>query len=193
MMYPIALSVRFLPAVSACLLLAACGRAPQQAESAAAGEDLKVAILPKHDDFAASGDPIPAGTVIKVRPLSAISSRTVAAGESIVVTVAEPVVVNGETRVHEGAEAVVSVIESDPGAKAGSRPALVLRLREIRFGIVERSQLHTASVVLKGDPAPEIAGAGPVSTVPIAGIEIGTGMTLSFKLESTATVPRRRR
>ena len=174
-----------------CLLLSSCSRAPREA-AAPAGEDLKVAILPKNGDTR-QGDPMPAGTEIKVRPATAISTRTVAAGESLPVVVAAPVIVNGETRVHEGAEAIVSVIDSDPGGKAGSQPSLTLRLREIRFGIVDRAELHTAPVVVKGDTAPQIAAAGPLPATPVPGVEIGSGTTLSFKLESTAFIPRRKR
>lgn len=173
-----------------CLLVSSCGRAPQPSSSVA-GEDLKVAIIPKTG--VVEGDPIPAGTEIHVRPSSAISSRTVSAGESIPVTVAAPVLIKGETRVHEGAEAIVSVIDSDAGTTAGSQPSLTLRLREIRFGIVDRAELHTAPLVVKGAASAEIAAVGPVARVPTTGVEIGTGTTLTFKLESTATIPSRRR
>lgn len=167
-----------------------CGRAPSAAAATplAEREQLALANASIHGETK-TGNPLPAGTEIKVRPNSRISGSLVAAGESITVQVAEEVKVSGQARVLAGTEAVLSVVDSDPGTQRGSVASLTLRLRELRFGMVDRAQLHTSPVVLHpNQDTALLASAGPSGT-PI-GVEIPVDQVLTFKLESAAEIHR---
>jgi hypothetical protein len=142
------------------LFMAGCSRSQVEARAASAS-------IPRDGNY------VPAGTVIKVRTASLISSRAVAPGERIEVELAEPLEVEGRTRIPAGAAAVLSVVDSKPGVPLGSGSRLLLKVTQLRRSLVDRVEVNTAGLQREG---PEIA----------------PGSVLTFKLATPAQLETKR-
>jgi hypothetical protein len=107
---------------------------------------------------------VPAGTLIKIRTASLISSRAVAPGERIEVELAEPLEVEGTTKIPAGATAVLSVVDSKPGVPLGTASSLLLKVTQLRRSLIDHVEVNTTGVQRDG---PEIAP-GSVLTFKLA-------------------------
>jgi hypothetical protein len=108
---------------------------------------------------------IPAGTTIAVRTTTQISTRTANTGDRFDATLAEPLVVDGQTIARQGARVVGVVSQSDPGGRVKGRASLSVSILELETsagpvplatGAVSREARSTA----KQDAAKVGIGAG---------------------------------
>lgn len=74
---------------------------------------------------------LPAGTNVRVRLDQDLGSKTSQAGDSFTATVADPVVVNGETIIPKGARAEGTVIDAKPLGRFKGGAALAVRLERV--------------------------------------------------------------
>jgi hypothetical protein len=115
----------------------------------------------------ADGNYVPAGTVIKVKTARMISTRAVAPGERIEVELAEPLEVQGQTKIPAGAIAILSVVDSRPGVAAGSGSQMLLKVTQLRRSLIDHVEINTAALQR-------------------VGAEIAPGSVLTFKLATPA-------
>lgn len=148
---------RILSVVMALSLVAVfgCGKSPdttaesdsaqeQQDETAASAKKRAAAPAPKVIT-------IPAETVITVRTGQTLSSKTSTAGEQFTATLAEPIVVNGETVVPDGARAAGTVVDAVPLGRFKGGAKLQLTLDSITIkGKTHPVQTSTLSFGAKG-------------------------------------------
>ena len=86
--------------------------------------------------YAASGQsanslPVPSGTQIVVRLIDPVNSETDRLGQTYRASIDDPVVVNGQTIIPRGADAVASLIDAQKSGKIEGRTALTLDLRSV--------------------------------------------------------------
>ena len=96
-----------------------------------------------------------------------ISTRAVAPGERIEVELAEPLEVQGQTKVRAGATAILSVVDSNPSIASGRSARMLLKVTQLRRSMVDHVDINTAAIRRDG---PDIA----------------PGSVLTFKLETPA-------
>ncbi len=147
-----------------------------------------------------------AGTVLKVRTTSTISTKTHAAGDVFEASLAEPVVVGGRQVLPRGAAVTGRVVDSDPGGRVKGVASLSLALTSIASGgaalpVSTNSVSQQAQSSKKKDAAKvgigagigaaigAIAGGGKGAAVgAAAGGGAGTAAVLATRGEA-ATVP----
>jgi hypothetical protein len=108
---------------------------------------------------------VPAGTPIKVRTTTALSTRTVRDGATFTAILAEPLIVDGKEVAPRGAEAGGVVVRADQGGRVKGVASLTVRLMHISAGgqrvAVETSTLSkTAPTTRKKDAMKIGIGAG---------------------------------
>jgi len=74
---------------------------------------------------------LPAGTDLRVRLDQDLGSKISHAGDSFAATVADPVVINGETVIPRGSEAEGTVINAKPLGRFKGEAALAIRLERV--------------------------------------------------------------
>jgi hypothetical protein len=77
---------------------------------------------------------VPTGTALVVQLNSAVSSKTVQAGETFTATVAKPVIVQGETLIPRGAEVTGRVTQVKAAGKLAGAAQMGLKLTSIKVG-----------------------------------------------------------
>jgi hypothetical protein len=78
-----------------------------------------------------AGVQIPVGTAITVRMIDAVDSKTAHLGQTFRASVDEPVVVNGQTVVPRGADALAKLVEDQQSGKFEGKTVLTLALTDI--------------------------------------------------------------
>lgn len=163
----------FLIIVSLCLALG-CAKSNTPASSTennppgAAGSDTSAAGQGSKSAAASKTKPveeeltIPSGTVVRVRLDETLSSKSSEAGQSFSATVAEPIVVNGNTVVDKGARARGTVVDAKAMGHFKGGALLEVRLNSVEVKGKETS-VQTAAVERT------IQGKGKRSTGFIAG------------------------
>lgn len=163
----------FLIIVSLCLALG-CAKSNTPASSTennppgAAGGDTSAAGQGSKSAAASKTKPveeeltIPSGTVVRVRLDETLSSKSSEAGQSFSATVAEPIVVNGNTVVDKGARARGTVVDAKAMGHFKGGALLEVRLNSVEVKGKETS-VQTAAVERT------IQGKGKRSTGFIAG------------------------
>jgi hypothetical protein len=106
-----------------------------------------------------------AGTPIKVRTLTALSTKDTKSGEAFTATLAEPIVVEGQTVAPRGSRLSGTVVESDPGGRVKGVATISIRLTAIHIGdrdipIQTRTIAREAKATKKKDAAKVGIGAG---------------------------------
>ena len=105
---------------------------------------------------------IPAGTMITVRLGESLSSKTSQAGQGFAATVAQPVVVDGKTVIHEGANAHGTVVAAKGMGHFKGGALLEVRLDSVDIGGKDHP-VQTAAV------ARSVKGKGKRSSILIGG------------------------
>lgn len=113
------------------------------------------------------GNYVPAGTQLKVRTAQMISMRGVAPGDRIEAELAEPLEVEGKTKVPAGAKVIVSVVDAKPALQSGANSKLLLKVTQLRRSILDQVELNTAGLQREGP-------------------DIQSGSVLTFSLASPA-------
>ncbi len=75
---------------------------------------------------------IPAGTALKIRTASTLSTKSAQSGEEFAANIADDVVIDGKTVIPAGSEARGLVVESDEGGRVKGTASLTLRLSEVQ-------------------------------------------------------------
>src|SRR5580658_1652424 len=78
-----------------------------------------------------AGIQIPAGTPITVRMIDAVDSKVAHLGQTFRASVDEPVVINGQTVIPRGADAVAKLVEDQQSGKFEGKTILTLALTDI--------------------------------------------------------------
>jgi hypothetical protein len=78
-----------------------------------------------------AGVQIPVGTAITVRMIDAVDSKTAHLGQTFRASVDEPVVVNGQTVIPRGADALAKLVEDQQSGKFEGKTVLTLALTDI--------------------------------------------------------------
>jgi hypothetical protein len=78
-----------------------------------------------------AGTVIPAGTTITVRMIDAVNSERTRVGETFRASVDEPVLVDGQTVIPRGGDAVVKLVEDKESGKIEGRTVLTLVLQQV--------------------------------------------------------------
>lgn len=89
---------------------------------------------------------VPAGTAIRIRTISPLSTKTARAGSTFEATLAEPLVVDGYTVAKRGATVTGVVASSDPGGRTRGRASLTLGLRSIAASNGQSLEVRTEDV-----------------------------------------------
>ena len=129
------------------MALAGCSNTPNQSQI--------TGLTPSSDAPAAKVDsPLPqkpssttlaAGTPIKIRTETTMSTKTTKTGEAFTATLAEPIVVEGRVVAPRGSQVEGLVVDSDPGGRVKGVAALSVRLTRLRVG--ERNiEIQTGTV-----------------------------------------------
>lgn len=77
---------------------------------------------------------VPPGTSITVRLIDDIDSQKADAGASFRASLAEPIVVNGETLAPRGADATLKLVEEKESGRLTGRAALTIELANVKIG-----------------------------------------------------------
>src|SRR5262245_45245950 len=138
---------------SACFVLVALaillgGCASSEKGSTEKAPDAKVAeeqakAAPKAPDKRTAT--LKAGTTIKIRTTTTLSTETSKSGEAFTGSLAEPLVVDGETIAAKGALVKGQIVDSDPGGRVKGRASLTLRLTALSVEGKEVA-IHTGSI-----------------------------------------------
>lgn len=132
-------------AVASLSVLAACGSKPVETQvttkvaaepSAAPAAAAPAAPSPAADRPSTPAAPVvlPAGTAIRVRTTTALSTKTHKTGAPFQASLAQPLVVEGREIAPAGARVEGVVSDSDPGGRAKGRAQLSIRLTSIQAG-----------------------------------------------------------
>jgi hypothetical protein len=124
-----------------------------------------------------TGSYIPAGTTISVRTIDPIDSDATQIGNTYQVTLAQPVVVNGQTIAPVGATAVVQVMAVQGGNGIGGRGDISLQLVSFTGADGRTYNVNTSDAVVTGGPrgrqSAEVIGGGAALGAIIGGIAGG--------------------
>jgi len=90
---------------------------------------------------------VPAGTRIRVRTTSTLSTRSAQSGHEFVAHLAEPIVVDGRELAPRGSEVIGRVVDSDPGGRVKGVASLTLALARMRMASGDEVSLQTSRVV----------------------------------------------
>lgn len=77
---------------------------------------------------------IPAGTVIGVRTIDAIDSKTAKVGQSYLASLSEPIIVNGTAIAPIGADVVLKLVSAKKAGMVAGRAELTISLAQVRVG-----------------------------------------------------------
>lgn len=118
-----------------------------------------------------------AGTNLTVRMIDAVNSETNHVGQTFRATLDQPVMVDGETAIPRGADAVVKLVDSKESGKLTGRAELMLSLQSVSVGgrIVDViSQTMTEESSSRGARTAKVAG-GTAALGAIIGAIAGGG------------------
>jgi hypothetical protein len=90
---------------------------------------------------------VPAGTPIRVRTTSTLSTRSAQPGQEFVAHLAEPIVVDGREIAPRGTEVVGRVVDSDPGGRVKGVASISLALARMPVANGDVVNLETSRVV----------------------------------------------
>jgi hypothetical protein len=76
---------------------------------------------------------IPAGTVMRVRTMGAVSTKTHKSGESVQASLEAPIIADGVTAAEKGAAVTLLVAQSDPGGRVDGRASIGLRAASVEM------------------------------------------------------------
>ncbi len=96
------------------------------------------------------GIPIPSGTIIIVLTIESISSETADLGQTFLASLAEPIVVDGQTLVSRNDDAVLRLIETKKAGRFRGNAELSLVLVSVGTGEHLRN-VQTAEATIEGD------------------------------------------
>jgi hypothetical protein len=126
------------------LLLGACSRTAEQPGVSEAG--------PAKADFPLSPKPQPvtidAGTSIRVRTETTLSTKSAKTGDRFTATLAEPIVVDGKEIAPRGSQVEGRVVDSDPGGRVKGVASISVRLTQLRVGSRE-VEINTGVIARK--------------------------------------------
>ena len=153
--------------------LVGCSKAPDSSAAATATTTTASATAPEaapaKADFPLSQKPpavtIAAGTPIKIRTGTTLSTKTTQSGDSFTGTLAEPIVVEGKVVAPRGSQVEGRVVESDPGGRVKGVATISVRLTQLRVGnrsveIETRTIARQAHATKRKDAAKIGIGAG---------------------------------
>jgi hypothetical protein len=125
------------------LSLAACSKTAEQASTAdtATAPQAPVAAKPQPVIIAE-------GTPIAVRTESVLSTKSAKTGESFTATLAEPIVIDGESIAPRGARVEGRIVNSDPGGRVKGVATISVRLTRVHLGGRE-VELNTSVIARK--------------------------------------------
>ena len=108
---------------------------------------------------------ISAGTPIKVRTLTTLSTKDTQTGERFTATLAEPLMVEGKVVAPRGTQVEGRVVDSDPGGRVKGVAIISVRLTQLRVGdhnvaIETRAIARQAHATKRKDAAKVGIGAG---------------------------------
>ena len=108
---------------------------------------------------------IAAGTPIKIRTQTELSTKSAKTGDSFAATLAEPLVVDGKVIAPRGAQVEGRVVNSDPGGRVKGKAIISVRLTQLRVGdhnvaIETRAIAREAHATKRKDAAKVGIGAG---------------------------------
>ena len=123
--------MRFLPVGMLVVALAGagCGRSTNSGEAAAGSADREPANAQSRAQPPLT---LPAGTPIRVRLVSTLSTANQSAGDTFEATLVEPLVVEGRTVAAKGASVTGKVVESDPGGRVKGVARIAVQLTGLR-------------------------------------------------------------
>jgi len=139
---------------------AVTGLTPSASPDAAAPAKADTPLLPQPQAVT-----IAAGTPIKIRTQTTLSTKETKTGDSFTATLAEPIVVDGNTVAPRGAQVTGLVVDSDPGGRVKGVATLSVRLTQLRVGnrnveIQTRTIAREAHATKRKDAAKVGIGAG---------------------------------
>jgi hypothetical protein len=155
-------------AVAIAIVLAGCSKAPGPSAADASSGAAPEAAAAKAD-FPLSQKPpsvtIVAGTPIKIRTQTTLSTKETKTGDSFTATLAEPIVVDGNTVAPRGAQVTGLVVDSDPGVRVKGVATISVRLTQLRVNgrsieIQTRTIAREAHATKRKDAAKVGIGAG---------------------------------
>ncbi|MGH9646777.1 MAG: hypothetical protein ACRD4E_08185, partial [Bryobacteraceae bacterium] len=127
-------SVGIVTAIGA--FLAGCSKTPDPSAvtgstpaSDAAPAKVEPPALPKPEFVT-----IAAGTPIRIRTLTTLSTKDAQTGERFTATLAEPIVIEGKVISPRGTQVEGRVVDSDPGGRVKGVATISLRLTQLRVG-----------------------------------------------------------
>ena len=77
---------------------------------------------------------IAAGTPIKIRTLTTLSTKSAATGDRFTATLAEPLMIEGKVIAPRGTQVEGRVVDSDPGGRVKGLATISVRLTQLRIG-----------------------------------------------------------
>lgn len=89
---------------------------------------------------------IPAGAKLRIRTTSAISTKTATSGERYAATLETPLAVGGTIVATKGADALLRVVQSEPGGRVKGRANMTVQLAQIRGADGRLMNVQTTSV-----------------------------------------------
>jgi hypothetical protein len=95
------------------------------------GRDQGFAQQPAPSPMPVAGIQIPSGTPITVRMIESVDSKVAHLGQTFRASVDEPVVVNGQTVIPRGADAIAKLVEDQQSGKFEGKTILTLALTDI--------------------------------------------------------------
>jgi hypothetical protein len=154
---------------------------------------------PAYNDAQSYGGEVPAGTMITVRLIDTVDSRSAQLGQTFSASVDEPVRSNGQTLIPRGSDVVLKLVEDQQSGRIAGQTVLGLALASIRVNgrmvdftseeVQERSSSRGArsGKVIGGTAAlgailGTIAGGGRGAAIGAAsGAAVGTGAEVATK------------
>ena len=119
---------------------------------------------------------LPAGTNLVVRMIDGVDSETNRVGQTFAASMDEPVLLNGETVIPRGADAVVKLVDAKESGKLAGRAELTLDLLSVKVDgrmVDINTQSVTRESASRGQRTAKVAGGGAVLGAIIGGIAGG--------------------
>ncbi|HUI81077.1 MAG TPA: hypothetical protein VLY24_24300 [Bryobacteraceae bacterium] len=126
---------------------------------------------------ARSSGELPAGTNLVVRLIEGVDSETNRVGQTFAASLDEPVMINGETVIPRGADAVVKLVDSKDSGKFTGRSELTLSLASVKVNgqpVDINSQTVSRESSSRGERTAKVAG-GTAAVGAIIGAIAGGG------------------
>ena len=137
------------------VLLAGCSKTPEQSTAtgltpassdAAPANDAPAKVVDAPPPPKVSAVTVRAGTPIKIRTETTLSTKTINTGDAFTATLAEPIIVEGQVVAPRGSQVEGVVAESDPGGRVKGVATISVRLTRLRVGN-RKIEIHTGTVV----------------------------------------------